>query len=81
MSSSGSGRAPIEAMMRSSAVRTERSIAVLRITPPCRETIGVAVGVFTQHLPVQRPPASACPGFADLEVDVTKLTVPTGDPN
>jgi signal transduction histidine kinase len=48
MSSTGSAQAPIEATMRSSAVRTERSIALLRITV-LAAVIAVAVGSTGIH--------------------------------
>lgn len=48
MSSTGSEQAPIEATMRSSAVRTERSIALLRITV-LAAVIAVALGSTGIH--------------------------------
>ena len=48
MSSTGSEQAPIEATMRSSAVRTERSIALLRITV-LAAVIAVALGSSGIH--------------------------------
>jgi signal transduction histidine kinase len=48
MSSTGSDQAPIEATMRSSAVRTERSIALLRITV-LAAVIAVALGSTGIH--------------------------------
>ncbi len=48
MSSTGFGQAPIEATMRSSAVRTERSIALLRITV-LAAVIAIALGSTGIH--------------------------------